>query len=168
MELEQSLLESSSTNNNELNLDHVHTSSQWNGGGSNLKTSSQNIPWGRLIRAPLKKKGHIAIDYCTGGGLSDEGDDGKASSSDTRINGMEKGRILRHTLSKGKSNNLAPGLYAAARKARWGGLWPDLATNEYRRNEDSDDGPQQNDLRTTAEDERFLKGLKDLISEGKE
>ena len=57
---------------------------------------------GRIIRAPIKKKGHVYIDYCT-----------------------SPGRIVRSRVTKAMSNNFAPGIYTAARKSRWGGLWPD-------------------------------------------
>ena len=57
---------------------------------------------GRIIRAPIKKKGHVYIDYCAA-----------------------PGRIIRSRVTKALSNNAAPGLYGAARKSRWGGLWPD-------------------------------------------
>ena len=63
--------------------------------------------FGRIIRAPLKRKGHILVDYCASG---DE----------------NKGRIVRHRIGKAGSSKIAPGQYAAARKARWGGLWPDI------------------------------------------
>jgi hypothetical protein len=57
---------------------------------------------GRIIRAPIKKKGHVYIDYCT-----------------------SPGRIVRNRVTKAMSNNVAPGIFGAARKSRWGGLWPD-------------------------------------------
>ncbi len=38
-----------------------------------------------------------------------------------------KGRIIRQKVSRGWSARVAPGCYAAARKARWGGFWPDLS-----------------------------------------
>jgi ribosomal protein RSM22 (predicted rRNA methylase) len=63
--------------------------------------------FGRIVRAPIKKKGHIIVDYCAAG---PEG----------------KGRIIRHRLGKAANSKVAPGQYAAARKARWGGLWPNV------------------------------------------
>lgn len=59
---------------------------------------------GRIIRAPIKKKGHIYIDYCA-----------------------SPGRIVRSRVTKATDNNSAPGIYSAARKSRWGGLWPDTS-----------------------------------------
>ncbi|GKY95607.1 hypothetical protein MPSEU_000522000 [Mayamaea pseudoterrestris] len=56
--------------------------------------------FGRIVRSPLKKKGHIHIEYC-----------------------CSPGRIERHLISKSMSAR-APGIFAAARKARWGGFWP--------------------------------------------
>ena len=59
---------------------------------------------GRIVRAPIKKKGHVYIDYCA-----------------------NPGRIIRSRVTKALSNSVAPGIYGAARKSRWGGLWPDTA-----------------------------------------
>jgi hypothetical protein len=75
--------------------------------------------WGRLVRAPIKKKGHILIDYCSGGCT------GKGSCNQN-FEGLQ-GRIVRQKVSRGWSARVAPGCYAAARKSRWGGLWPDLS-----------------------------------------
>lgn len=66
-----------------------------------LRGDTQRNQMGRIIRAPIKKKGHIYIDYCA-----------------------HPGKIIRHRVSKATSNNVAPGIYSAARKSRWGGLWP--------------------------------------------
>ena len=82
--------------------------------------------FGRIVRAPLKKRGLIMVDYCSGaapeeadGAATDgEGDDAESSE--------KKGRIIRHKVSRRVSSRVAPGLYAAARKARWGGLWPNI------------------------------------------
>jgi len=85
--------------------------------------------WGRLIRAPLKRKGHILLDYCSAG---------RCSKKCTKNNDKEgKGRIIRQKVSRGWSARVAPGCYTAARKARWGGLWPDLSEriNEIREKE---------------------------------
>jgi ribosomal protein RSM22 (predicted rRNA methylase) len=76
-------------------------------GDSNRKS------FGRLIRAPMKNRGHVFLDYCCS---ADEAE--------------ERGRIVRHRVSKGQSARVAPGLFAAARKARWGGLWPDVMEKE--------------------------------------
>mmetsp|Transcript_18511 Transcript_18511/g.38491 ORF Transcript_18511/g.38491 Transcript_18511/m.38491 type:complete len:1064 (+) Transcript_18511:146-3337(+) len=78
--------------------------------------------WGRLIRAPLKKKGHVLLDYCSGGCSHNC----HGASADAERN-APKGRIIRQKVSRGWSARVAPGCYAAARKARWGGFWPDLA-----------------------------------------
>jgi hypothetical protein len=72
--------------------------------------------WGRLVRAPIKKKGHILVDYCSAG----------CSGCNRPIDGTQ-GRIIRQKVSRGWSSRVAPGCYAAARKSRWGGLWPDLS-----------------------------------------
>ena len=73
-----------------------------------LRGDKNRNSFGRLIRAPIKKRGHVIIDFC---GASDEGSDG---------------RIVRHRVSRGWCGKVAPGMFTAARKARWGGLWPDL------------------------------------------
>jgi hypothetical protein len=83
--------------------------------GMELVHGDRRKGWGRLVRAPIKKKGHILLDYCSGGctGYSQPG--------------THKGRIVRQRVSRGWSARVAPGCYAAARKSRWGGLWPDLS-----------------------------------------
>jgi ribosomal protein RSM22 (predicted rRNA methylase) len=93
--------------------------------------------WGRLIRAPLKKRGHVLLDYCSAGcgggnggcsrnGSTDEDDDLATTDGHDLPDGTQ-GRITRHKVSRGWSARSAPGCYSAARKARWGGLWPDLS-----------------------------------------
>lgn len=77
-----------------------------------LRGDKNRNSFGRLIRAPIKKRGHVIVDYC---GASDEDSDG---------------RIVRHRVSRGWCGKVAPGMFAAARKARWGGLWPDLMESE--------------------------------------
>jgi len=67
-----------------------------------LQGETKRHSMGRIIRAPIKKKGHVYIDYCAG-----------------------PGRIIRSRVTKALSNSVAPGIYSAARKSRWGGLWPD-------------------------------------------
>lgn len=53
--------------------------------------------WPRLIRAPIKRKGHVIMDWCSPNGL------------------LERGIVPK---SLGKE------AYKAARKAQWGDLWP--------------------------------------------
>jgi len=67
-----------------------------------LQGEEKRQSMGRIVRAPIKKKGHVYIDYCAA-----------------------PGRIIRSRVTKALSNSVAPGIYAAARKSRWGGLWPD-------------------------------------------
>lgn len=109
----------------------------------------QNYPWGRLIRSPLKMKGHVMVDYCTGGisqpQLNNDDDDSSSMNDDEVTSTHQEsttdhyqqqrelrthGRIVRHKVTRAKSDNLSPGLYSAARKARWGGFWPDLSGYE--------------------------------------
>merc|ERR1712226_464887 len=76
-------------------------------GLSDLVGDENRHSFGRIMRAPIKKKGHVIVDYCTSG-----------------LSG--KGRIVRHRVGKSSCSKAAPGQYLAARKARWGGFWPDL------------------------------------------
>jgi ribosomal protein RSM22 (predicted rRNA methylase) len=69
--------------------------------GLELVRGKARTSFGRIVRAPLKKRGHIYIDYCA-----------------------TPGRIVRACVTKA-SSKAAPGIYAAARKSRWGGVWPD-------------------------------------------
>jgi ribosomal protein RSM22 (predicted rRNA methylase) len=65
-----------------------------------LRGDTNRQSFGRILRAPKKKRGHIYIDTCAA-----------------------PGAIVRHTIRKNMSSDL-PGMYTAARKSRWGGLWP--------------------------------------------
>lgn len=55
-------------------------------------------PWGRLIRAPLMRGKHIALDACT-----------------------VDGRLERRVVTR---RNSGQGYYALARRSRWGDIWP--------------------------------------------
>jgi ribosomal protein RSM22 (predicted rRNA methylase) len=68
-----------------------------------IRGTSKRQSMGRIIRAPIKKKGHVYVDYC-----------------------VSPGRIIRSRITKAVSNNIAPGVFGAARKSRWGGLWPHI------------------------------------------
>ena len=72
-----------------------------------LQGDDNRKSFARIIRAPLKKKGHVLIDYCAA-----------------------PGRLMRTRVSKALDSTVAPGLYTAARKSRWGGLWPDVAAGD--------------------------------------
>lgn len=76
--------------------------------------------WGRLIRAPLKRKGHVLLDYCSagcGGGGGGGGSCPKNKSPlgdfnddlDAILPDGSKGRITRHKVSRGWSARAAPG-----------------------------------------------------------
>jgi ribosomal protein RSM22 (predicted rRNA methylase) len=67
-----------------------------------LQGDVNRASFGRIIRAPIKKKGHVYIDYCAA-----------------------PGRLMRSRVTKALDYSVAPGLFSAARKSRWGGLWPD-------------------------------------------
>ena len=75
--------------------------------------------WGRIIRAPIKKKGHVIIDYCASS-TSENGEDIDDHSEES------EGKIIRRKIARSHSDKAAPGMYLASRKSRWGGLWPDL------------------------------------------
>jgi ribosomal protein RSM22 (predicted rRNA methylase) len=62
--------------------------------------------FGRIIHAPRKHKGHVLIECCAA-----------------------PGKIARYKISRSMSKSV-PGIYAAARKSRWGGFWPDVAELE--------------------------------------
>jgi ribosomal protein RSM22 (predicted rRNA methylase) len=58
--------------------------------------------FGRIVHAPAKKKGHILIDAC-----------------------VAPGAMVRFKIRKSHDQpHQVPGVYAAAKKSRWGGFWP--------------------------------------------
>jgi ribosomal protein RSM22 (predicted rRNA methylase) len=59
--------------------------------------------YGRIVRAPKKYRGQVWVDLC-----------------------VAPGSIVRHHILK-RQASLAPGIYSAARKSRWGGLWPNAS-----------------------------------------
>jgi ribosomal protein RSM22 (predicted rRNA methylase) len=65
-----------------------------------LRSDSERQAFGRIIRAPIKNKGHVLIDCCVG-----------------------PGTLVRSKVRK-LMNTITPGLFSSARKSRWGGLWP--------------------------------------------
>jgi ribosomal protein RSM22 (predicted rRNA methylase) len=79
--------------------------------GLELVRGENRKSFGRIIRSPIKKRGHVIIDYC---------------ASTTDHDGHQVGRIVRSKVSRAKSSRYAPGMYSSSRKARWGGFWPDL------------------------------------------
>eukprot|EP00903_Cladosiphon_okamuranus_P009917 g9414.t3 len=64
--------------------------------------------WARLIRKPLKAKGHALLDVCS-----------------------PEGNIQRKVVAKGKWKG-APGVFVAARKSQLGGLWPYLDNHDVK------------------------------------
>lgn len=64
-----------------------------------LQSEAGRSSFGRIIQAPIKRRGHVFIDCCA------------------------DGRVERYGVSKSMSV-AAPGIYTAARKSRWGGFWP--------------------------------------------
>lgn len=81
--------------------------------GLELVRGKNRESFGRIIRAPIKRRGHVTIDYCTSAFDDEEG--------------IEEGKIIRSKVSKSQSTKGAPGLYVSARKGRWGGFWADLS-----------------------------------------
>ena len=68
--------------------------------GPILELPLQLREWGRILRSPIKKRGHVVMDVC-----------------------YPSGNIGRSVVSKGKEGR-APVIYRAARKSQWGGLYP--------------------------------------------
>jgi ribosomal protein RSM22 (predicted rRNA methylase) len=95
-----------------------------------LQGDANRASFGRILHAPIKRKGHVWIDCCTGGGRNNDHED-------------DDGRIVRHSVSKSMSK-VAPGIYSAARKSRWGGYWPTVSQASI---EDEDDGASNRDDR---------------------
>ena len=62
--------------------------------------------WSRILRSPLKKKGHVLMDLC--------GPDGS----------LQRATTTRKTVPP------VPALYAGLRKTHWGGLYPALQNGE--------------------------------------
>jgi ribosomal protein RSM22 (predicted rRNA methylase) len=78
--------------------------------------------WGRIIRSPLKKRGHVVMDVC-----------------------YPDGALRRSVVTKGKEGRL-PLFYRAARKSQWGGLYPAYnfaETTEILPEEEEEEEPQQ-------------------------
>lgn len=67
-----------------------------------LRGATKRKSYGRIVHAPKKRKGHILIDTC-----------------------VAPGQLKRSTITKAMSK-AAPGLYSAAKRSRWGGLWPNI------------------------------------------
>jgi ribosomal protein RSM22 (predicted rRNA methylase) len=102
-----------------VNLEHLYLDSELDPLGLELVSGDRNrASYGRIVRAPIKRKGHVWIDCCVASSreVSDVAEGGNSS-------GYSDGRIVRHGVRKSASQ-VAPGIYAAARKSRWGGYWP--------------------------------------------
>ncbi|GMI48258.1 hypothetical protein TrCOL_g8978 [Triparma columacea] len=69
---------------------------------------------GRVVLAPLKRRGHVVVDVCVPVGI-EEG------------TGEEKAVIKRMVLGR---KTYGKEVYRVARKSRWGGLFPDLEIEE--------------------------------------
>ena len=75
---------------------------------SNYKPTLHREEFGRLLRSPLKMKGHVTMDLC-----------------------HPSGSLIRNTVSRGNLLQV-PSLYIALRKTSWGGLFPCLMEQEER------------------------------------
>ena len=71
-----------------------------------IRGKDNRAKFGRVIHAPKKRKGHIFIDTC-----------------------VSPGALTRVTVTKSMSKTL-PGIYSAAKRSRWGGLWPHVQGDE--------------------------------------
>ena len=157
-----------------------------------LQSDTTRQGFGRLVRAPIKKKRHIVIDYCVGPeprpdlpattvheadavghvkverhdeqkdnvGVADDYEDDDVQEGDIEVESFKDiqhildrngnninsndgilddekyntGRIIRTRVGKAMGTKVAPGLYAAGRKARWGGYWPHIHNNASKTN----------------------------------
>jgi hypothetical protein len=81
---------------------------------------------GRLLRTPLKRAGHVVLDVCRPATAASPGTpDGAAARAaagkgDGPAAAAEFAAVERRVVSRAKH----PALFAAARKASWGGTWP--------------------------------------------
>jgi ribosomal protein RSM22 (predicted rRNA methylase) len=71
------------------------------GGDFTLSIPLQHQDWGRIVRSPIKKRGHVVMDVC-----------------------YPSGTLGRSVVSRGNGEGRVPVFYRAARKAQWGGLYP--------------------------------------------
>ena len=88
------------------------------------------LPGGRILRSPIKKKGHVIVDVCRAPAAASrptakvrQGSDGSAAvegEANANPESASSARLDRAVVSRAKY----PALYMAARKASWGGLWP--------------------------------------------
>lgn len=67
-----------------------------------LTNEERRKQFGRILHAPMKRRGHVLIDCC-----------------------VSPGTVVRNKITKSTSK-IFPGIYTASRKARWGGFWPDV------------------------------------------
>lgn len=94
--------------------------------------------WARLIRKPLKAKGHAMLDVCS-----------------------PEGTIQRKVVAKGKWKGV-PGVFVAARKSQLGGLWPYLDNHDFKDRTAELRGARTGDLESDDGEERDLEGWDDI------
>jgi len=111
---------------NAVRVEDEYLDSTLDGLGLELVRGENRSDWGRIVRAPIKKKGHVIIDYCS----NMKSNRNKDNENDEKNNGTENvGVIHRLMVTKSQSSKSAPGMYSSSRKARWGGFWPDVKSN---------------------------------------
>jgi ribosomal protein RSM22 (predicted rRNA methylase) len=106
-----------------IQVEDEYLDSTLDGLGLELVRGENRSHWGRIVRAPIKKKGHVIIDYCSN--IKSNRID--MNENDVNENDPENvGVIHRLMVTKSQSSKSAPGMYSSSRKARWGGFWPDV------------------------------------------
>jgi ribosomal protein RSM22 (predicted rRNA methylase) len=83
-----------------MHHDHDHDHDHEDGDFT-LSIPLQHRDWGRIVRSPIKKRGHVVMDVC-----------------------YPSGTLGRSVVSRGNGEGRIPVFYRAARKAQWGGLYP--------------------------------------------
>lgn len=108
-----------------VQIEDEYLDSTLDGLGLELVRGENTSHWGRIVRAPIKKKGHVIIDYCSNVKSNHKNDNGTDNDENER-HGENVGVIHRLMVTKSQSSKCAPGMYSSSRKARWGGFWPDV------------------------------------------
>jgi ribosomal protein RSM22 (predicted rRNA methylase) len=111
---------------------------------TDMAALSSSYTWGRMVRPPMKRKGHVILDLCTA-----------------------DGELSRHIVAKSHARETAVGRggYKHARKSRWGDLWP--FRDPRRLHEITDDAAAVEDFFKDIEDVD-VDEVKELLSGSKE
>ena len=113
--------------------------------------ASESGAWGRVIRQPRKRGGHVIVDVCAPLASLSEADRAALDRAASQLEGSSgvdggrkggtrrrgavgggelrrEGALVQQVVSVGdKRGRLGPAGYSLARKARWGDLWPYLS-----------------------------------------